>query len=354
MIARTREPAFSTRKRGLGRAAPTFAIIVLLVAGAIGFVSLNPAWTSTGRTPASAELSSKGIQLAASITGTTIVVGHGLNVSVSIFNTLPRVNTVRPSADWRFQGVPMALWPPCYFGLPAEMVILKGYYNLQDLRSVANVPFSYVCAEAVSVDHVIFQPNSGLVSLTGIYDVTNSNQTLGPFHMSLNFTTGGYWDLRSLSRELNPPILGDRQNSPTYIPFVQGVYTVAVADEWGQAVVLHFTVLSDVNSPLYLTASAICTGPGGYLPCWGGEAYIFNCADAAATPQGCSQQVTGTLAPRPSYFIDVRYPYYNQTEPLGANCLWTVGTIAPEQGYAHCTSTNSTSFFVSIQAPPHL
>ena len=248
------------------------------------------------------------------------------------------------------------MWPPCYFELPAEMVILKGYYNLQDLRSVANVSISYVCAEGVSVDHVIFQPGSGRVTLTGVYDVTNSNQTLGPFHMSLNFTTKGYWDLRSLSRELNPPIIGDREDPkvpPTYVPFVQGVYTVGVADEWGQAVVLHFSVVSGDNSPVYLTASAICTGPGGYLPCWGGEAYIFNCADGAATPQGCWQQVTSTLAPHPSYFIGIRYPFYNQTEPLWANCLWTVGRIDPERGYAHCTSTNSTAFFVSTQAPPH-
>jgi len=49
----------------------------------------------------------------------------------------------------------------------------------------------------------------------------------------------------------------------------------------------------------------------------GGEAYIFNCADAAATPQGCWQQVTSTPAPRPSYFVDVRYPFTTNRAVMG-------------------------------------
>jgi hypothetical protein len=32
--------------------------------------------------------------------------------------------------------------------------------------------------------------------------------------------------------------------SPIATPFVPGVYTLAVSDEWGQAAVLHFTVKS--------------------------------------------------------------------------------------------------------------
>jgi hypothetical protein len=98
--------------------------------------------------------------------------------------------------------------------------------------------------EGWNVDHVIFQPQSDQVNITGIYDVTGTNQTLGPFHLVLNFTTNGYWDLQNLSKELNPPILGDQYppRAVDSIPFVPGVYTVAVEDEWGQMVVLHFSV----------------------------------------------------------------------------------------------------------------
>ncbi len=107
----------------------------------------------------------------------------------------------------------------------------------------------------------------------------------------------------------------------------------------------------------YLSASGICTGGGGYVPCWGGSAYVFDCADAAATQQGCSKQVVTTLttklSPPPSYVVDVRFPFRNQSVPSWANCLWTVAGTSPGQGYAYCSLVNSTSeFIMGIQAPP--
>jgi hypothetical protein len=167
-----------------------------------------------------------------------------LNVSLSIVNTLAKVNTVKPSSNWLMHGVPVALWPPCYFGLPAQVAVLQGNYSAQSIQAATNVTFSYICMEAVTVDHVIFQPNSDQVNLTGLHDVTGASRSLGPFHMSLSFTTGGYWNLQNLSRELNIPILGEPYPSsqPAYIPFSPGEYTVAVADEWGQIALLHFLV----------------------------------------------------------------------------------------------------------------
>jgi len=97
----------------------------------------------------------------------------------------------------------------------------------------------------VIIDHVIFQPSSDWANITGLYNAgTSSNETLGPFHTALNFTAAGYWDLLALSQRVNAPILGEGQSPPpTYTAFSPGVYTVAVADEWGQAAVLHVTVL---------------------------------------------------------------------------------------------------------------
>jgi hypothetical protein len=185
--------------------------------------------------------SSAGLRLDLSVNSTTISAGQALSVAVSIHNTHTETNSVRPARDWKFSGVPIAMWPACYFDLPARIVVIKGYYSLEDLRNLASTP-PYTCMEAVTIDHVIFQPGSDLVNLTGPYSVTKSNQTLGPFSMGLNFTTKGYWDLPSLSKALNTPILGEIE--PASIAFVPGVYTVAVCDEWGQAAVVHFTVLS--------------------------------------------------------------------------------------------------------------
>ncbi|MGH9920854.1 MAG: hypothetical protein ACRD6W_18540 [Nitrososphaerales archaeon] len=186
---------------------------------------------------------STGLDLVLAVNGTTLKVGQSLNVDVSLFNALPSTNSVPASKDWPFQGVPVALWPPCFFDTPTFAVVLMGNYTLQGLQSAANVTFSITCAEGWSIDHVVFQPATSQANLTGIYDVTGTNQTLGPFQTSLNFTTDGYWNLLNNSQQLNPPIIGQSPpRPPIATPFVPGVYTVAIADEWGQDAILHFTV----------------------------------------------------------------------------------------------------------------
>jgi hypothetical protein len=195
--------------------------------------------TSTTSAPATSTASSHGIELRLSDNATTLDVGQRLNVNVSIFNTLSAVNSVLPSSDWAFQGVPAALWGSCTGAYPVEAVVLNGNYTAQELPYVANSTFQYTCAGFVNVDRVIFQPNSDQANITGTGPGPGVNQTLGPYHLSLNFTTTGYWDLANQS-QLNPPILGSRPPVPT--PFVAGTYTLAVSDEWGQEAVVYFTV----------------------------------------------------------------------------------------------------------------
>ena len=199
--------------------------------------------SSTSSTTSTASV--QGVKLLLSDNATTLVVGQTLNVNVSLFNSLPSMNTVATSKDWAFTGVPVALWPACYFGPAAYAVVLMGNYTLQDLRTVVNVTMGIGCMEGVTVDHAVFQPSSIQANLTGRYSVTNANQTLGPFRLTVNFTTSGYWNLVKDSKQGNTPLLSNPefpQDQPNATPFVPGVYTVAVADEWGQAAILHFQV----------------------------------------------------------------------------------------------------------------
>jgi len=183
-----------------------------------------------------------GVELRLADNASAFKVGQSLNITISLFTTLPATNSVPAAKDWPFKGVPVALWYPCYFDTPAYAVVLKGNYSLQELQRVANVTISFMCAEGASIDHVVFQPKSSQANLTG----SGFGPIPGPYQLSLNFTTNGYWDLLNNSKQLNPPIIG--QQSPTRppiaTPFVPGVYTLAVSDEWGQAAVLHFTVKS--------------------------------------------------------------------------------------------------------------
>ncbi|MGD0637288.1 MAG: hypothetical protein ABSA72_04540 [Nitrososphaerales archaeon] len=256
----------TTRRNAVGMTPMVLAVLAVIVIATVAYViistqqggsttpspnpggstSLTASSTSSEGSPTTSSTTAVGgLRLTESVNASTIAVGQSLNISVSILNTLPVTNDISAAKDWSFQGIPVALWPACYFGLPAEAVVLQGNYSLQDLGRVASVPFGYECMEAVAIDHVIFQPNSDQVNMTGVYDVTGSNGTMGPFRMADAFTTAGYWNLASLATQTNSPIIGEGQpNPPASIAFSPGVYTIAVEDEWGQTAILHVTVVS--------------------------------------------------------------------------------------------------------------
>lgn len=262
--------------------------------------------TGPGSTSTATVVSTNGLRLTVSSNASELTVGQHLNVSLSIVNTISKVNMVKPSNDWLMHGVPVALWPPCYFGLPVQVAVLQGDHNSQDIQAATNVAFNYVCMEAVTVDRVIFQPNSDQVNLTGVYSVNQSNQTLGPFHMSLSFTTGGYWNLQNLSSELNIPILGEQYppRQPAYIPFSPGEYTVAVGDEWGQVALLHFMVQPSSKSSVTQSVEA-------------------DCADAVPVPQRPVGNLTPVLVmqPRRAGSICVAYKTSWSGDPSVFNSL---------------------------------
>jgi hypothetical protein len=229
-----------------------WAVQAMIVVGVLALVALpstNPSTSVSQASSSSSTLDSNGLSLSLSINATSqreISVGQTLQVNLSLFNTLPRVNSVPASSDWPFQGVQVAFWPPCYVSLPVETVVLKGNYTLQGLQNALTAILSGQCTLWTNVGHVVFQPTSSQANITG---ASYQNRTSGPFQLSVNFTTSGYWTLppNPGGNGLVPfnTVVGPGQyppEPPEATPFVPGVYTVAVCDEWGQAVVLHFTV----------------------------------------------------------------------------------------------------------------
>jgi hypothetical protein len=237
---------------GIGALVSVIAAIAVILIAALAFsaTSLHSSNSSSVSMSSSLELysttsstaSQQGLQLVASINSSSIVAGQNLSISISLSNTLPSINSIPTSNTWLFQAVAVNLWGNCVGEYPVEVAVLSGNYTAQELPSIANSTFAYTCAGFVPIDHVVFQPNSNEASVSGTGPEPEDNQTLGPFHLALNFTTSGYWDLQSLSKQQNLPILGLGGRPPTPIAFLPGTYTVGVADEWGQMQILHFTV----------------------------------------------------------------------------------------------------------------
>jgi hypothetical protein len=205
---------------------------------------------------ASTTNSSIGLRLALTTNATYLTVGQSLQVGISLFNTLSSVNTVpislQDSNGLDFSGLPVALWSPCFIpGSGAQAALLQGNYTLQELPVVANYSYSYNCTVETTLDHVIFAPYSSKANFTGIYSESvpvSKPVPGGPYQLSVNFTTNGYWSLLNNSGLDSGPIIGLQEGEgccqPTATAFAPGVYTLAVEDEWGQTLVQHFTVVA--------------------------------------------------------------------------------------------------------------
>jgi len=143
------------------RRSPRIAYVVIFVALFIGaavlvlyeFVLPPQPSGPTATTATSGAV--PGVELRLADNASALKVGQALNITISLFNTLPATNSVPTAKDWSFKGVPVALWFPCYFDTPAYAILLKGNYSLQELQTLTNNTLSgYRCEESASIDHV--------------------------------------------------------------------------------------------------------------------------------------------------------------------------------------------------------
>ncbi|MDA4119702.1 MAG: hypothetical protein OK436_03850 [Thaumarchaeota archaeon] len=246
--------------------------VIYTLAGAslgrtITATTTSPAVTNTTTVTVSqtsqavAAFASNGLRLSTSINATKLTMGQKLNISISLFNTLPTPNAfwglnVAPSPsgqarNWTFYGVQVATWPECTLQLPfgwpfpIEVLVLKGNYTAQELSSSATVPFSFNCG-ASAFPRFAFGPNSDLVNITYLASGVG-NKPVGLYRLSSNLVVSGYWNLTSLAEQASSspicvPAVSHACGLPAFTPFAPGVYTVGVTDEWGQFNVLHFQV----------------------------------------------------------------------------------------------------------------
>jgi hypothetical protein len=180
------------------------------------------------------------------VNGTTIGEGEDVAITATLFNSLSQNDNVSTSSNWPFYGLSIynENWPPCAYYSPLELVVLKGSYSLSQMREIGTGPlFEDSCMESSSYISFDFQPNNDSAYVTGSYSVTGNVSTYGPVNASVTLTTNGYWD--NSSSIAYPPEYGSSEYGflAAQHPFVPGVYTIAIGDEWGELVVSHLTVV---------------------------------------------------------------------------------------------------------------
>jgi hypothetical protein len=231
------------------------ALFVLIMVGIVSSIGVEAAfYEAPSPIPIFRQSSMEGVSLDVKVNATTLHPGQRLNITVSLYNNLVVSDYLHTADNWTVHGFPVSLWPGCLFSLPVDFTIIRGNLTLPQVEAMGNgTGAGYFCMEGSGIDHVIFRPQSSEVTLTGTYCGPGCfpNQVYGPYHLISNFTVNGYWGYPLTSNDsdyLYSPYDGgftfrypEVGPSAAY-PFEPGMYTLAVADEWGQTVLIHFMV----------------------------------------------------------------------------------------------------------------
>jgi hypothetical protein len=258
------------------------AVFIILLVSAVAVVylaDLPPAKTTVAHSSSTFGGLVGGLQLRVEVNSTTIKVGQGLGITVSLYNTLASNDSKTVSNDWRVSGFPIAMWQPCLFQRsfsewekhaqePVEFIIVRGSFNFPELEALSSNTTVFVggCASYgpfLQVQQVVFQPRSSDVYLIGCSNGCNNRRGLlpwSPIRLSANFTVNGYWvypinetEVQDALAPFSCPGSGftdcRRFMYPEVGPmahslFTSGQYTLVVSDEWGQVVIVYFSVVT--------------------------------------------------------------------------------------------------------------
>ncbi|HUI23195.1 MAG TPA: hypothetical protein VLY82_02250 [Nitrososphaerales archaeon] len=250
-------------------------VVAILAGAAAGYlIGVNRQGENNSTSAVSAQSSVEGLQLKASLNATSIKLGQRLGIAVSIYNTLPTTLNISASNAWKVDGFPIAMWGECYSYPPVEFMIVKGNYSLGALQAASSSNQSVELAPRLqlfcggsfngNIGHFIFRPASVNANLSGV-PCTNVYPcgviTDRSHDLASNFTVDGYWtypinssearDLLTPSKPCTLPEICSPSitfNFPEVGPiaehqFTSGLYALVVDDEWGQVVILHFSVI---------------------------------------------------------------------------------------------------------------
>ena len=214
-------------------AAILFLGIVLLLAGCGNSFTLPSSRMTTnlsGVNSASSK-SINGLSLSLSLDSTTYQPGHEITIILDEVNTLPNMNNIPKSDNWAYDHLQR---DPCDFISPFGAAIFRGDYT--SLNFSAATPLTIydphatrLCPTNAPIISYSFQPSSDTAN---VIEDSNLNPGNNSRQFKYEVTIKGYWPDN------------DYHSTSQLIGFVPGIYTVVAGDEWGNLVLLHYTVIN--------------------------------------------------------------------------------------------------------------
>ena len=169
---------------------------------------------------------------------------QGVNVTVSVHNTLNKVNNVTAASDWATYS--NSLIDICYDQVAAPAVY-RGNYGVGNLS--AGSPLAIDKVQGATICPVLspsvvysFGPDSGVASASARFPMGPSTM-----NVSLSYLASGYYTCSTGTPSFRPYNASGSWSCPQdgsykFNPFPPGTYTVVAFDQWGDIAVSHFEV----------------------------------------------------------------------------------------------------------------
>lgn len=217
------------RRSPLGRKYISFGILLMVAAGAILYLSL--VWSSGPSTYSSKAFTidtSLGLRLQLTLNSSVLKQGDAMVAKLDVINVVGRPRNLSASNEWPLPY--LTLSGDCgSYHFPYGVGLLKGYYVSANVstgtplrvfsphqpnpKSNDNCPLYFP-----EITYFVFEPNKDVATLVFPY----SDRSPVPMNWTIALDgayTGG-----------------------SFQTFQPGIYTLALGDEWGQLVLVHFAV----------------------------------------------------------------------------------------------------------------
>jgi len=177
--------------------------------------------------------SSNGLSLELSLDSQTYKPDDTINMAITENNTLSKTNNIPVMDKWQIAGLSVGICGTFFY--PFGIAVLQGDYDADNL-SIAkpltldnpNMIVQGCLPPVINITAYDFEPSSDIATLEG--NAIGS----GTIEMSAEVPASSYW-VGGFSKAV-------QQN------FEPGIYTVVGGDEWGNLVVLHFTVTNTTTT----------------------------------------------------------------------------------------------------------
>lgn len=186
-----------------------------------------------------------GLELKLGLNSTILGPDAGIAINITELNTRNFTNIINASNAWPVEG--LALGPCGTLNYPTGVGIFKGYYTQTNITSAGKElslyqPGEYMCPMfLMNISFYKFKPLSDSAQV-----FASCNSQCLELNVSSKVEAGGYLSSSTAGR--------------TFTSFSPGMYTVVGGDEWGQILLLHFTV---GESPSLTTETTITSTQSG-------------------------------------------------------------------------------------------